>query len=370
MQAQQHANHRSRLADFSSALMRASAAEATVSQGRADTTAVRQPYRRDNGHQNLNLSNIISRITDDGPANLQVAPDVSHIGKTDAARSADAVADAGRGRAAGSRHEEVDQYAFAQSFAFDDPAIRNEGAASAGGPRSIWQQLVWLALIAAITVMGYFIYQLKMQAQQLQHAIDASHTQMIATSGVQQQQADVLPKLSSMDKALSAMQQELKGIKLDYQASDSKLASDIPRGLEPHLLEMAAASEIVSVLQDEFSRIQHEVDAMGSELRVMKKGNAPKQAVPPEQVESSPVPAKVPNLVVNLASLASSEKAVAAVDTLRQAGLSPKVQQVMVNGRMVYRISVDGFSTRDAAFAFIAEARKKYGFDGGWIRPF
>jgi hypothetical protein len=44
------------------------------------------------------------------------------------------------------------------------------------------------------------------------------------------------------------------------------------------------------------------------------------------------------------------------------------MQEVVVNGKKMYRISAEGFSTPEEAAAFITEAREKYGFDGGWIK--
>jgi len=74
------------------------------------------------------------------------------------------------------------------------------------------------------------------------------------------------------------------------------------------------------------------------------------------------------NLIVNLASLTSKDKARTAFEKLQHSGVTPVIQEVVVNEKMMYRISVDGFATRESASAFIIEAREKYGFGGGWIR--
>ena len=232
-----------------------------------------------------------------------------------------------------------------------------------------WQQVVPMVLFAVIAVMGFFLYQLKMQTDDMKLALEASQEQLQLADGIQGPSLEVMPRLNSLNRALSDLKQEMQGIKNGYQRSDSKLAVEIPRDLEPRLLEIAAATEIVSVLQDEFERIQDEMREMGGELKVIRQEMAATQpAMPDTGSLAEPAPA-IPNLVVNLASLTSKDKALAAMEKLQQAGVAPLMQQVMVNGQIVFRISVDGFSSRAAASSFIAEAKNKYGFDGGWIRP-
>ncbi len=371
MPTQQNNYTHSGFNDFSSAMMGASKPRHSPVQGRPNANA--RPGRNRPAAYNRNLSSILSRITDDGPANMQIDEDVNHIADKQARGPAQAhQAKSNRSRSA--RPEE--QYEFAQSFAFDDPDFRATAAARSGKRSSLWQQSVLMLLCSVIAVMGYFLFQLKMQAEEMKHSLQSSQEQILLANGAQAQQPDVLPRLNSMNKALKDLKQELQGIKVGYQQSDSRLALDIPRDLEPRLLEIAAASEIVSVLQDEFERIQHEMQAMDSELKVIKSGISEKSDtsvnVKPDTVEALPAvaaqPPNTPNLVVNLASLTSRDKALAAVDKLQKSGLAPLIQEVMVNGKIVFRISVDGFTSRDAASAFIAEAKSKYGFEGGWIR--
>ena len=371
MQSQQNSYAKTGLNEFSSAMMRASAAERSPVQRRSNSNA--KPRHDGPSAYNRNLSSILSRITDDGPANMQLDEDVNHIARQQARRPAKT------DQANGNRSPAVapeEQYGFARSFDFDDPDFRANAAGKHGKRGSLWQQSVLMLLCSVIAVMGYFLLQLKIEAEEMKHSLHSSQEQISLASGVQAQQSDVLPRLNSMNEALKDLKQELHGIKVGYQQSDSKLAMDIPRELEPRLLEIAAASEIVTVLQDEFERIQHEMQEMGSELRVIKSGipASPDTSVSPDTVEA-PVAVAVqnpntPNLVVNLASLTSRDKALAAIEKLQKAGVSPLIQEVMVNGRIVFRISVDGFTSRDAASAFIAEAKSKYGFDGGWIRRF
>lgn len=372
MHTQHNAYSRAGLADFNSAMKRAAAGGRSSAQNQQNDPREGRREHQTGAFNNRNLSSIISRITDDGPANLRIDDDVNHIQASHSARTqraARANADvSGPGISAEGGH----QYMSAQSFELGDAGIRNAAISAAGRRRSLWQPLALIALVSVVAVMGFLIYQLKLQTEDMEHALHSSREQMrLVTSSqaqAQPQPPDVFPRLNSMNKALTELQQEMRGIKQGYQQSDSQLALEIPRDLEPRLLEIAAASEIVTVLQDEFERIQHEVKEMGSELNVIKQGITPVQhaaVLPKTSAKRDP---DTPNLVVNLASLTNKDKAQAAFDKLRQAGISPRIQQVMVNGRIVFRISVEGFRSREAASAFITEARSKYGFDGGWIR--
>ena len=369
MQTQQSRYSETGFADFNSAMMRAAVSGESSAQTQRRGS---RENRRDNqagACNNRNLSSIISRITDDGPAGLQIDDDVNHIQDSRPIRAHQPAQTAADRSASGVSSEGANPYMFAQSFDFDDTA-RGAGAKAASRRRSpLWQQFAMMLLVAVIAVMGFLVYELKMQTEEMKLALHSSQEQMRQKTSVQAQSSDVLPRLNSMNKALSDLKQEMHGIKRGYQQSDNKLALEIPRDLEPRLLEIAAASEIVTVLQDEFERIQHEVNEMGSELNVIRKEISPAPEAVAHRSETSAQPnPDIPNLVVNLASLTSRDKALAAVDTLQQAGVSPRIQQVMVNGKIVFRISVDGFTSRDAASAFIAEAKSKYGFDGGWIR--
>ena len=369
MQSQNSAYSNPRFADFTSAMMRASVPAGTAPQKRDDTTRSRQHQGEAATFRNRNLSSILSRIADDGPADMKPAPQkVDRVPGKRAVKSGKPVRSTGS-RTAAANPSAAEPYVFAQSFSFDDPDIRNTPEQAGRTMNTAWQQVVPMVLFAVIAVMGFFLYQLKMQTDDMKLALEASQEQVQPADGIQAPSLEVMPKLNSLNRALSDLKQEMQGIKNGYQRSDSKLAVEIPRDLEPRLLEIAAATEIVSVLQDEFERIQDEMREMGGELKVIRQEMAaPEPAMPDTGSLAEPAQA-IPNLVVNLASLTSKDKALAAMEKLQQAGVAPLMQQVMVNGQIVFRISVDGFSSRAAASSFIAEAKNKYGFDGGWIRP-
>jgi len=205
--------------------------------------------------------------------------------------------------------------------------------------------------------MGFLLYQLKMQTDEVREALRFNEQQPLLNSSSKKQSPEFAPLLASLTEEIGELREELKLIKTDYQASDDRLALNIPRELKPQLMKIAAATDDVDALQSEFNQIQGRVHEIGAEMRVIKN------EVLPDKVQVSPS-----SWVVNLAALSSKDKAQVALEKLRQSAASPVMQEVVVNGKKMYRISAEGFSTPEEAAAFIAEAKEKYGFDGGWIR--
>lgn len=74
------------------------------------------------------------------------------------------------------------------------------------------------------------------------------------------------------------------------------------------------------------------------------------------------------SLMVNLVSLSNKSKANEIIKRLETSGLSPQLEEAVVNDKQVYRISVTGFTDRDEAMLFIQSAADKFGVKGSRIR--
>jgi len=365
MRSQQSTYSRPDRVDFSSTLMQAAAAEKSSARNRSDKAAGVPPFEEYDPYNNRNLSSVLSRITDEGPANLQKKEGVSQNKNSYHAGPAETIQVPDDRYNTAIPSNDIYQRALPQSFAKDEAGISNDTEQVSQQRSSKWQQLVLLLLVSVIAVMGFVLYQLTLQTDKLSNTLILNEEQILLASNTQKLPPEVQPRLNSLNDALSELKEELQDIKVGYQESDSRLALNIPRELQPRLMKLAAASDDVSALKNEFERIQNEMREMGTDIKVIKQEIAPEQI--PEQI-----PEQMLNpgsgLVVNLASLTSKDRAQAAIEKLQQSGVTPVIQDVVVNGKKVYRISVDGFTTRELASAFIIEARENYGFDGGWIR--
>ena len=348
--------------DFSSALTHARAARSPETQEKA-STANRPGLDAYEPYNNRNISSIVSRISDEGPARLkQHSRNVAQNNQQDAGLQAWQLPDDTYTPATPTN----DHRSLPHSAGREQGKHRIESEASNRTRIPLSQQLVLLAVVVMTVVMAVLLFRIDQQANQLQDAQDRSAKQF---QGVNAERSELLPKLTNLDKALAEMRVELQHVKSVQQQTNSRLSQARVENVEPHLAQMAATSEQVGVLKRQLEHMQNEVQEMEGELEVMKTGK------PTEMEPLSPLPQIKPipvtrtgRLVVNLASLASEEKARSAYDRLVDAGVLPMIEQTMVDGRKTYRITVDGFSSRESAQAFIQEANEKHGFEGGWIR--
>jgi cell division septation protein DedD len=359
MSSQHNTDAKNGMADFSSALMNAAASkynQVETSSIKQTSTAVAQYYQEYDPFNNRNLSSEITRIRDEGPATSQLTDDVyKHASnQAEVAASAGGKSEKAKSCSSAMRSSENDYRISSEKFVLDDT---DRGQYAGKKRNSIGQQLVLMLLVSVIAVMGFLLYQLKMQTDEVGEALRLSEEQPLLNSVSEKQSPEFAPMLKSLSEEIGELREQLKLIKTDYQASDDRLALNIPRELKPQLMKIAAASEDVNALQSEFNQIQGRVHEIGAEVRVIKN------EVLPDKVQVSPS-----SWVVNLAALSSQDKAQVALEKLRQSAASPVVQEVVVNGKKMYRISAEGFSTPEEAVAFITEAKEQYGFDGGWIK--
>jgi hypothetical protein len=359
MSSQQSTYTRDGRADFSSALMQASTFEKTSAKYNSNkefSKAMAKNYEEYDPYNNRNLNSVITRIRDEGPATSQLNDEAHQNAKTQAEVSAAVRIKQGPAESSSMamRYGENGQGLSSEYLTHDD---REHGKYAGRKRNAMWQQLVLMLLVSVIAVMGFLLYQLKAQSDEMRVVMRLNEGQILPASNAQKQSSEVTPRLTGLREELVELREELKAIKTDYQASDNKLALNIPRELKPQLMKIAAASENVSTLQNEFDQIQGKMHEMGTEIRVIKN------EVQPEKMQVLPN-----SWVVNLASLSSKDKAQVAFDKLQQSAASPLLQEVIVNGKKMYRISAEGFSTPEEASAFITEAREKYGFEGGWIK--
>lgn len=359
-------------ADFSSALMRAGATEKQTARNNMDKPATVQMFEEYDPYNNRNLSSVISRITDEGPANLTKRNDTKqgrntrHIGSVKTRKIPD---DKYTPAVPAGNH----QHALPQSFSFEETDIGDDAEKKSRKTDSAWLQLVLVLLVAVIAAMGFMLYKLTLQTHELSDALRLNEEQILRSDASQQLPPEVLPGLTSLGQSLTDLKAELQGIKAGQKETNSRLDLNIPRNLEPRLMQIASTSEDVSELKNEFDRIQREMHDMEAEIQVMKKDMPTKQESMTARV---PRPAQArtkeqdrsSQLVVTLASLTTRDKAMAAYEKLQRSGVSPLIEEVIVNDKKVYRINVDGFSSRASASAFITEANERHGFEGGWIR--
>ena len=369
MHAQNFSHPRSEQADFRAALKRASRPRDSGPRGQAEKVSAESRFEEYDPYHNRNISSIISKITDDGPANLHqiskktLKKNVSRRAAVDSLKlpedtyTPSAPPQAGRAKPA------------PQSFTFNESEFGEEIRESGQARHSIIYQFALLLLIAVVAVIGFLLYQLTLKADEFSQALHLNEKQLVLTQDSQDLPQEMLPRLNSLGETLADLKAEIHGIKIGQQKANRKQAPD----MTARMLQNAIP---VPINADELGVLKNDLKQISTSLHSNAPGTAAVQAHDPidkplnsmDQVMTVRQEAIPDKLVVNLVSLTNRDKAHAAYDQLLQAGVSPLIEEATVNGKKIYRLSVDGFDTRESAQLFITRVSEKYGFEGGWIR--
>ena len=309
---------------------------------------------------NRNLSSIISRIQDDGPA-IALSDDTVHL-------SGDKKSGAGQNIKLTPRLTGVSSSASGKTCtkggdvnnAVNVLGVDDNGHKQAAVTyrKGIWPHL--LALLALIFA-GAMYYSANRLIDRTDNIIQSIRQQDESThvSAQSQQPTDILPLVASLNEELKALKNEFQAIRNDYRDTEHRLSMKIPNDLADRLTKLSAAEVSDRALQSNLQHIRHDMAEMKQVIKAV--GTVAPAASRRAQTDTG-------DWVVNLASLSSRDKAQQAVTRLRDSGVAPTIQEAVVNGEKIYRLSVAGFISRDEATVFINRARKELGFEGGWIR--
>ncbi len=309
-----------------------------------------------NSIANHNLSSVLSQIQDNGPAYPESA-------KTRSTQN--------------TPPQGVENYNAASCnqpsdtlYGDDTVSISSDGAQKKPQSRSsntaqtkkeitpgIWLQLLLLLISAALLASTLF----KLDAQS--NDIESSLSIYDETIEEKIQESVNLQKSLSPDgttkikATLLSLQNELQAIKKDYSALDKKYVALAQNKAAAKTKNNTALQDDVNVFKNEILSLKTELQAVKSKLKTIKPENSPVVKT-----------AASNGLTVMLASLTNKSKAEKIIEQLYAEGLVPNMQQAIVRGERVYRLSVSGFFNRGEAESFIRKAGEKYGMKGSRIR--
>jgi hypothetical protein len=369
MHSQEYSYSRPGPVDFASALERASTPEKSPVDNNSDKASKAQPYEEHDPYNNRNISSILSRIADEGPANLNRKDNTAQ--KKDVSRRTTVEAQRlPEDTYTPSIPAGADQHVATPQSSIFDEADFGDAEQKNGKKYSLWQQSALLVLIAVLSVTGFLLYQLTLQAGELSEVLRLQAGQSVINNSTDELPRAVLPGLDNLGNALTELKQELHEIRIDQQKTNKRLNMNKTDELDLQLMYTTIANHDPGDLKKEFEMILDGVRDIGVEAgtEALKKVSLPKNRTPTNNAIRPVQKDSANQLVVNLATLTSATSARAAYDKLLQAGVTPLIEEVVLNDKKVYRLSVNGFATREAAYGFIAEASEKYGFEGGWIR--
>lgn len=239
------------------------------------------------------------------------------------------------------------------------PAEINRGDIEATPEKqSIYQKFAFMVMVTALFGIMLVLKQLDVRIDEVNESLYSYEDQVIETSDAQKKTSEMMPSVSKLGSKLDGLISELQFVKTDYKKSDSLLASNISDNYAPQFNEIVATKKSISTLREELERVQRETLEIKDAMETIKTNTS-----------STQVKTTSGKWLVNLASLSDMEKVKIAVNRLQEYGLDPVVDEAVVNGVKIYRLSIAGFETRNEAMVFINTAKYQYGFENGWIRP-
>lgn len=221
-----------------------------------------------------------------------------------------------------------------------------------------WLKIGLVSMFFMIVVMAYFIYQLQVQSEEMAGSINEYSEYIPIIDDTQKQSRNISDKVSNLNSGLTGLKNEINVIQSEFSEFDKLSTLKEIEKREAHLIDLVVAEDEMTILQATLEAAQRELMAINAESKPMG-----------QVVVSDAKKAAVGVWTVNLASLSSLALAEKSILKLRDSGVEPSIQEAIVNGQTVYRLSVTGFSTVEAARDFMGEARAKHGFNDAWVRP-
>lgn len=294
-----------------------------------------------------NLSAIIGNIRDHGPASKgEASTNTSHDTKTD-------------------HHVSEHDKEELLSRIHDD--VLHTVSTDTGG-RMVWQIATLLLLVTMLGMITMFQFKTDDSLMQintgLEQATDEYIKQLVALqetsvpvakyagTGTDQNVLDLEAAITQLNEEMQMLNGRLDEFDIQ-QSKSSELMAVLQNQIAPRLKKLAATEEAIA-------------EAASSIVITNRKLGLPEAAQPAikteedESLESS--------WMVNLGTFSDRNKADKANRSLIEQGVASRVHVSTVNDRTVYRLSVGGFDTRDAAASFRANKAIPLGYKQSWLR--
>ncbi len=235
--------------------------------------------------------------------------------------------------------------------------------------KTTWIQL---SLILFLTLaIAFFLFRLDARTDQLEVSL-SSHGDDVLDS-IDTYNSELSPGFSSIKKTLKAVKQELELIKANT-VSESKLNKPVEsKSFVSEQIKQPSMSDNIGIMDDEILALKNELKIAKDKLKALSAdkvsaGNSAVDEKAAVATGSDTTVISTTGWVVNLASFANINKTEKALEPLYAAGLSPLIEQANVNGKRIYRLIIDGFSSQAEARLFVRRADDEFGLHGGWIR--
>lgn len=313
---------------------------------------------------NRNISQIISRIKDEGAAfetadNRAGSPALDehrqHNGKVSRIKKPeDTTPENATGNVEKRQSTPAMETGAGAGPASPGAPVQEPEAAKVAGGKTLQYGFVALLVLTAVAVSGLY-YRLDRQSAALQDAMQM-YQQALATRPASPAVPSVATDINRLDQTVAGLKQAVN--KILAKRPDSKPVTVKKRAVATDAAE-----------NNHNPRNQPAVAVAAAAVNGVTKKAAVAAAVSHGAASQNPPvsPASPVMFTVNLASFSDRGKAQSQLSKLHFQHYMPVIEEARVNNKKIYRLSVEGFSTREEASQYVQQARRKFGFKG-WIR--
>ncbi len=301
-----------------------------------------------NHRENRNISSIVSKIRDEGAAfGEEIRTGKRKIKTNNIKKLSPHIEKKKEGRQKVARIK-------------NQPEVRPQERISVEGiaPQNIKNSNVILYSVIVLALLlvsgsGFMFYQIQQQTRVIKRTL-ASYKKDVADK---QKNLDdtrlVKINMIALNQKLTHLSDELIHIKASYKDSINQhikvQSHNKLSGIDNHSDKKIASRQLTTLTRQPVNKLVPE----RSSLRTI---------APRILVQQKPV-----MYAINLVAFSDEKKAHRQLNQLKAAGLLPALGEVRINGRKLYRLSLDGFSTRDEASRYASIMKQKYGFNG-WVQ--
>ncbi len=289
---------------------------------------------------NKNISSVLSQIQDDGPA-------YSEVKKRDNLVKLKMENKLNLNNGASNDLRDKDLYTRESLL-----GSANFGNNANDKKKTWFQYIVVLFLIVCVM---FFMYQMDDRANKLEAILSNYDEDIQDTVDFYNQESSVIIQLNA---DLASMKKELELISPNTNVEIKKIKTNS---------HIKIQDEIVSSLEDEIQILKIQLDKANNDLKIQLSKSGP-LTVENNNTKTIKLEKQLATFwKVNLAALRNKNRVDEVVTQLKSDGLKPSIDEVMVNGQLIYRLSVGGFPRFSQAELFVITAEEEYGMKGGWI---
>ena len=310
---------------------------------------------------NKNISNVLTQIQDEGPAYADRHTASQRPDKLSNLRADESNKTSGKAESEVlNKHDKKPDL----SAVLMKKSDRNSTEVGLNKNKTTWVQLSLFLFVSL--VITFFLFRLDARTDQLEVSLNSLDDDVF--DSIDSYDNEISPEFRRIKKTLKAVKQELELIKGNTVAETKFDKSVVSKSLVNEQFQQPSIYDNIDIMEDEILALKNELKIAKDKLKVISANKAGYQNLTVDEKVTATTAISTTGWVANLASFTNKNKADKALEPLYAAGLLPLIQEANVNGRRIYRLIIDGFSSQADAKLFVRRADDEFGLPGGWIR--